>query len=115
MALYRMKTGMSIPAVIYAGAIANWRMIPSTELMELGETSVLDDEWLGRIAYAERAHSGSVPVSDAVFVSKFPKRTRLSPMSSRGLERYWDVSLVARRLPVCPSIGILPSYTSILT
>jgi len=104
MALYRMK-GIDIPTAKFAGALAHWRMVPGAYVQTDSESLALSDKWMERIAYAARAHHGSKEVSDKVFISKFKPQYRLKPMSSQGLELYWEAQVFASKLPSCPPIS----------
>jgi hypothetical protein len=104
MVLYRIK-GMDIPTAKLAGAIANWKLVIGDYVETDSESQTENDAWLARLAYAARAHHGSKPVSDNVFISKFKPQYRLKPMSPEVLELYWDARLYASKLPSCPPIG----------
>ncbi len=106
MALYRLK-GLSLPTAELAGALANWRMVVGSYVPGEHESEDISDEWLSRLAYASRAHTGSVLVSDKVFVSKFKPEYRLKPMSIESLGLYWNARVLASRLPPCPPVGSL--------
>jgi hypothetical protein len=80
-------------------------MIPGDYVPREGETTDLNDGWLARLAYACRAHSGSAPVSDAVFISHFRPEYRLKPMSFERLGAYWRAVPWANRLPPCPPLN----------
>jgi hypothetical protein len=103
LALYKM-TGMSIPTVKLAGALANWKLVFGDYVPNESESDT-QDEWLARLAYASQAHQSSKPVSDQVMVSKFKPEYRLRPMSLSSIERYWYAQLFASKLPSCPPIG----------
>lgn len=109
MALYRTK-GISLPTAQYAGAIANWRMIPGDYVRSAGELTVdeMNDGWLGKLAYAVRASTGSSEkTTDARFISTFRPQFRLKPMSIEGLERYWNAQVFAFDCPPCPPLGYI--------
>jgi hypothetical protein len=105
MALYRRK-GMDIPTTKLAGALVNWKMFPHTYVPNKHEI-VASDDWLARLAYAARAHSGSKEVSDNIFISRFKPEYRLKPMSYDMLEKYWDAQVYAVQPPTCPPIGYI--------
>jgi len=102
---------MDIPPTDLAGALANWRMIAGDYVPTESESVSVNDEWLARLAYAARAHHGSKPVSDKVFVARFFGEYRLKPMSIEGIERYWDAQVFASNLPSCPPIGLIKVRT----
>jgi len=106
LSLYRLP-GMDIPTAKLAHALANWRMITGDYVPRESESEDVSDQWLARLAYASRAHQGSKPISDKVFVSKFARQYRLKPMSLEGIERYWNARLFAFDLPPCPPLGDL--------
>jgi len=103
MALYR-REGMDIPTAKLAGALAKWRMVAGPYVPGPEEVTEVSDDWLARLALASRAHQGSAPVSDSVFVAKFRPEYRLKPMSREALERYWDAQVFASNLPACPPL-----------
>jgi len=108
LALYR--SGMTLPAMKVAGALANWRVVTGDYVRGPDEMSGADlrDSWLERIAYAGRAMEGAKEVSDAVLMKHIFKRDyRLKPMSIEGIERYRGAQLFASKLPTCPPIGII--------
>jgi hypothetical protein len=109
LALYRMKSGMSIKTCDYYGALANLKMVPGDYVLQEFETFDNDNEWLGRLAYAARLQQDrdTVGKQDEVFKRKFKVAHRLSPMSLEGLRRYWEVRFVSSLLPTCPPLSIL--------
>lgn len=110
LALYRMRGGMSLFTKQFVQSTLKPRMIPGSYVPQAYEALITDskDEWLARIAYATRAAwMDSEKYGDdlAVVVSKFRKQFRLKPMSSDGLELYWNAQFFTVGAPACPPIG----------
>lgn len=106
LALYRLKA-VPIPVAKYYGALAKPRMVIGDYVPEGHEEESLDDPWLARLAYCNRAHTGPVQVSDGVFYSKFRRDFRLKPINPETVEKYRHVRWFHTKLPVCPPLNRL--------
>jgi hypothetical protein len=111
LALYRSVGSMSLMTKQFVQSLLKPRMIPGAYVPQSFETLITDskDEWLGRIAYATRAAWSDIIAywgdELAFLVSKIRKQYRLKPISSEGLELYWNVQYFTVGAPLCPPIG----------
>jgi len=113
LSLYSMGSGMRCLSE-FKGAVANWRwafpdvqsdapwLDPSQE-----STSSKDDSWLGRLAYAYRAATGSVEPKKPI-LRRLRREYRLHPMDLATICKYWLATPVFTNLPVCPKQSQLP-------
>jgi hypothetical protein len=108
MQLYRRK-GFSLETAQFAGALANFELVPTSGLGENPYENRLvgvTDEWLQRCAYISRALDlTQEKTSDKIFLLKCMKSYRFKPMSRDGLIRWWNAALIAYGVPSCPPMN----------
>ena len=113
LALYRMRGGSDLLTLQFQHSLLSPRMVPGDYVPQSFEHLLTEssDDWLARIAYATRAAYGESTLLSfdnlSILVAKFRKQFRLKPMSSDGLELYWNVQFFTTGLPVCPPIGVI--------
>lgn len=116
LSLYRM-TGISLPAIDFAGAICSWKFVDRPSVPRDYEVS--DDPWLARIALACRYSQCGQDIddgdswyrrpsqSDVPILNRIKIQHRLRPVSDSKLDKYWNRMLIHSPLPQCPDLSSL--------
>jgi len=122
LALYRQelseKPGLPYrtPSLKFMNTVGEMEMLPGGVATVLSEQYGYDtdrDEWVGRLAYINRAmHLHQVTVeSDAAMIARVlpPKKRWFKPLSLSGLEKYWSVRFIPKSRYPCPSLPVIPT------